>query len=81
MVQVNAEIPDSKIDEAIQNEFKSLRKELKSLQGKNSRLETKNSKLQYEINENKDIVKRAQSIIDAVKEAGELQEWEPWGGH
>ncbi len=76
MVQVNAEIPDSKIDEAVQKEFKSLQKEIKSLQGRNSRLETKNHKLQQEIDHNKGIVEKAQLIIESVKSAGGFFDYE-----
>ena len=73
MPKVTIDVPAKGIEE-------SVRKELQSLKGKNIRLETKNSKLQQEIDHNKGIVERAKSIIDAVKEAGELDEWEPWGG-
>ncbi len=73
MPKVTIDVPAKGIEE-------SVRKELQSLKGKNQRLETKVRKLERDIDKNKDVVEKAQSIINAVKEAGELQEWEPWGG-
>lgn len=67
MAKVTVDVPAKDIEA-------SLVKENKSLRGKNRRLQDKNEALTYIISENKEVVKRANAIIEAVKGAGDLME-------